>query len=392
MFAIRHSRTKSLCLKSRGHQRWLNIFTFALVSLVAHAARAQLASQASVANQSGNPTASSNSSTVTLDAESALEEGRQLMMLGMHVDAMVQFQRSLRLHPTANATFLIGMCEGGIGHDTRARMYLRRALVESPPLEPLNQGLATRTLDRINARLGRLHIAISETNALIRVDGRPLERDDVIDMKSSSNATWVAGTSDLQTFASTGARVFDVLVDPGEHRLEVAADGFDSVFVVRNVRPAEAVSVNVKLVPSALRIRREAEQRAAEKTRRTRRSVGGILAGVGGSAVLVGGGLGIAAWYRNMDVERNCARSATLSVCNDAGKEAHEKTQDLALATNIGIASGIGLGAVGVWLFASARHSNEVAKGRGASFGLQAFDITMGVGNNETRVLLTGSF
>lgn len=392
MFAIRYSRTKRSCRKFERHRRVPSILAFAVVLLAAHGARAQSDGQALVTNQSATPAASSSSSSMDSIAESALEEGRQLMILGMHVDAMVQFHRSARLHPTATATFLIGMCEAGIGHDTRARMFLRRALAESPGLEPLNRGLALRTLDRINARLGRLKITVSETNASIRVDGRAVERDDVIESEPSSDVFWVAGTSDLQTLASTGMRVFEVLVDPGEHRLEAVADGFDAVSVTRDVRPAEVVPIDMKLVPSAVRIRREADLRAQEDKRRTYRSLGGILAAIGGSAILVGGGTGIAAFYRSEDVKHHCDIVFDTSRCNAAGLAAYAEAKNLAAATEITIPSGIALGAFGTWLFLSQGHSREAGKVGGASLGLRALDINIGVGNNETRVLLTGSF
>jgi PEGA domain len=169
-------------------------------------------------------------------------------------EALAAFERSeaLRAHPLT--TYNIGACERALGHYTRARRALGRALTETGggELPPSVVSDARVFLEEIEQLLVRLTVNVEPPSARIAVDGRPLE----LELPRGAGATLIAGTLAPGRGTTPPASSFVLLADPGVHVITLSSAGYGDVVVNKTYRPGQAVAERWVLseLPATIRI------------------------------------------------------------------------------------------------------------------------------------------
>ncbi len=190
------------------------------------------------------------------DPKAAREEfvrGAQLVKEADWAGALAAFEASARLKSHPVTTYNIGACLRAMGQYTRARKSFAAALDESgkaPGLD-LSPGLAEETrryvadLDRL---LATLDLVITPEDALVSIDGRPLE--------PRGAATFVAGTLPLGPAKAAPKGRFKVIVDPGSHVITLSRSGFADAVDKETLLPGTTLEKKLQLdrLPAQIRV------------------------------------------------------------------------------------------------------------------------------------------
>jgi hypothetical protein len=192
-------------------------------------------------------------------AREAFRQGAGLARDAQWAAALSAFDRSYKLHPSAGTTFNIGVCERALGQYVRARRTLQRALDEKKTDADLPDAQVQdikRFLSEIDRLIGTIDVTLSPADALVTVDGAPLEASSSVGGSSSS---YLAGTSAAgpgkPVAASSGH--FKVDVDPGAHVFVIARAGYADAVKSITVRPGEKTAkldLNVERLPALLTV------------------------------------------------------------------------------------------------------------------------------------------
>jgi len=198
------------------------------------------------------------------DPKAAREEfvrGAQLVKDADWAGALAAFETSSRLRPHPVTTYNIGACLRAMGQYTRARKAFASALEESgrgPGLD-LSAGLAEETkryvteLDRL---LATLDLVITPDEALITIDGRPLEPAPAALSAARGGTTLVAGTLAPGPAKAAPKGRFKVVVDPGTHIITLSRPGFADAVDKQTLVPGATVERKLELdrLPAQIRV------------------------------------------------------------------------------------------------------------------------------------------
>jgi hypothetical protein len=240
-----------------------------------------------------------------VQAREAFRLGAALANQEQWVEALASFERSasLRAHPVT--TYNIGYAERALGHATRARRMLRRALAESAPGSELPPALANAArgyLTELERRLAHVQLTVGDPAGKISVDGRPLE------IEQSSRA--VAGTRDPGPPEAPASRTVDVLADPGVHVFVLAASGSADIVVNETLAPGSSTALELGTVNQQRRVEAEADRAG----RRERWAWGGVSFGIGAAGLVMGGLLGGAALHQRAILDHACPQPGACPV------------------------------------------------------------------------------
>lgn len=172
-------------------------------------------------------------------ARQAFETGVMYMQIEGWEEAVVELERSLGLHPTRAALYNLGLCHQSLSRPADAIQAFQRFLRDYGASAPENERAEVEGLIRgLQPQVGRLVVRVSVPDAAVAVDGDAVGRSPLAD---------------------------DLMLEPGEHLVEVALDGYAPVR--RELRLAAGESVVLDLMLEVLG-----------------RSDGGTTAGVGAVA------------------------------------------------------------------------------------------------------------
>ena len=153
-------------------------------------------------------------------ARQAFETGVMYMQIEGWEEAVAELERSLGLHPTRAALYNLGLCYKTLARHMDAQRAFQRFLRDYGASAPENERTEVEGLIRdLRPHLSRLVVHVSAPDAAVAVDGN------------------AAGLSPLTD---------DLVLEPGEHLVEVTRDGYSPLR--RELRLAAGESVVLDLM------------------------------------------------------------------------------------------------------------------------------------------------
>jgi hypothetical protein len=182
------------------------------------------------------------------EARDLFVRGGKLAEDAQWAEALGVFEKSAALRPHPVTTFNIALCERALGHLIVARRVFQRALKDDAGQLPasIKSDIEAFTHE-IDASIAETKVTIRPADASIAVDGRPLEKDDVV---------WLAGTRVPGPGEPVPNAQFTLRLDPGAHTFVVTRKGFADAVVRQNFRAGAnpALPLVVDALPGTLSI------------------------------------------------------------------------------------------------------------------------------------------
>jgi hypothetical protein len=200
----------------------------------------------------------SPSSTEGADALQAREEfraGGRLVEQSEWAAALAAFERSLALRSHALTVYNIGVCQRFLGRYTLAAHTLRLGLARtegSAELPDLFRDQAKAYVDEIDRKLARISVTVSQPEATILVDGRPLE--------TTPSGDIVAGIALPGEGKRVPAARFVLVADPGAHVITFQLEGHDTVEVRRDLKPGTTEELSMSLTQQDAELQIDADR------------------------------------------------------------------------------------------------------------------------------------
>jgi hypothetical protein len=149
-------------------------------------------------------------------ARARFEDGRRFAGQLEWAQAAQAFEESYQLFPRPNTLFNLGLAHRALGQYLKAIEELERFLQEATPT-PAERAEVSEALDSMRGRLAHLIVAPSVENARITVDGNAAEPNT------------------------------DVTLDPGNHVVEVTAQGYVRNAQTITLRQSESRRLDVRM-------------------------------------------------------------------------------------------------------------------------------------------------
>jgi hypothetical protein len=304
-----------------------------------------------------SPPAKSDDPNLEL-ARDAFRLGSTLARQGQWRDALAAYERSAELRPHAVTTYNIGYVERALGHLTRARHFLGRAVESGTDtgLEPLPenlQALARAYLVEIDRKIARVSVTLDDPRIAVSIDGRPLEV-----LSSGERPLLSADLAAPGLPAAPPAASFDLLIDPGRHVILVSLPGRGERVQNQSFEPGSGTSLRLAVeenpspppppAPIATRAAPRVQERADLRPWMWTAFAAGAVGVVAGSV------FGILAIDKEAELARLCP------VKNRCPHQAEQDTLDgYATGANIGFGVGLAGVAVGTALWLLDRPANQ---------------------------------
>jgi hypothetical protein len=299
------------------------------------------------------------------EARATYQMGNTLASWSLFTDALLEFQRSARLHPHAQTTYRMAECERGLGHDTRARELLAQALTMEPGLDEGSRADAKAILERLDKHLVTLQLDVSAEGAALQIDGAPPvpERSATASDKASSGL--IAGIAPAGSGMLLSTSKVEVRMNAGHHRIVIAKEGFDAVIVERDFEAGSTVRL-----PIALR-------------RSIQRYAGYSLIGLGSLGLV---GALTSAIFTGVKLEESNSLCVETR-CLPGGKEAYGQAHDASIAANwlLGTSALVLGGGVIFWATSGARADSPAPT-------IPSIHVSAGGSHNAAAFSISGSF
>lgn len=274
-------------------------------------------------------------------AETLFRDGRALLDAKKYDEACPKLAESHRLEPGAGTLLALALCHEGQGKPATASKELKEA-------------------SELGRRNGRNDLAAAADKR-----ARALEASVphlVVHLPDTNGATYQV-KCDGEPVSENGA---PLALDPGEHRIEVAADGkVPRSYVVRisgagtteivvdaleNIATAPAPVTTPAKVRTARPITTTTEQppAALEDRGGTQRTIGLVLVGAGVVGLGAGAWFGGQALSQSGESKRACP---TAESCTDSGNEANERAKDSFKVSVASLAAGTGALTIGAIVY-----------------------------------------
>jgi hypothetical protein len=156
------------------------------------------------------------SSDVQARARTRFEDGTRLAGELQWAQAALAFEETYQLFPRPNTLFNLGLAHRALGRYTRAIEELERFLQEGTPTGEQRAEVSSQ-LDLMRGRLAHLTVVPNTEGARVTIDGNPAD-------------------------ANT-----DVTLDPGNHVIEVTAQGFVRNAQTLELRQSESRRLDVRM-------------------------------------------------------------------------------------------------------------------------------------------------
>lgn len=283
-------------------------------------------------------------------AETLFKEGRALLDAKRYDEACPKLAESQKLEPGAGTLLALALCHEGQGKPATASAELKRV----------------SELGRNNGR-NDLAAAADKRAAALEASVPHL----VIHLPEKEGASYgVRCDGEVLPQSELGS---PFAMDPGEHKIEVAAKGkTPRSYVVRISGPGTTEIVVDKLDTAAPRVDPQPAEPAAtaaepspapeENKGGTQRTIGLVLIGAGVVGLGAGAYFGGRALSESGEAKRTCPTAGT---CQDEGADANERSKDSFRAAVIGLTAGtvaITAGAIVYFLAPSSTQARGDAK------------------------------
>jgi hypothetical protein len=312
-------------------------------------------------SDSSTPSAPAAGSVVD-EARAAFQEGTLLARQARWVDALQAFERSAALHPHAITTYNIGYCERLLGHWTRARKMLQKALADHKAsgeveLPPDLVGATQTFLSEADRQIARVLVTVAPEGGAVGVDGRPLE----LAATEGPRPVFLAGTRAVGPAEVPPTVTFEVQLDPGAHVFVLLTKGRPDVVASEAVSPGSQIVLELRApAPDSAGTSRDVvlapEGASAEKPNRLPAL---IALGVGAAGLATGTVSGLIAFGKKSAVSNACAPSGNLDSCT-AQRDSGNRAADVSTIAFIAGGVGVTLGAV-LYLTASTGKGTKVS-------------------------------
>jgi hypothetical protein len=177
------------------------------------------------------------------DAQRAREEfraGGLLVEQSEWAGALAAFERSVAFRRHALTMYNIGVCQRYLGRYTLAESTLRDALSDGKnELPELFREQARAYVEEIERKLVRLTVNVSQPEATIAVDGRPLS--------ASASGEFIAGVAPPGEGKRVPSTHFVVVADPGSRVLTFQLEGHDTLEERRDLKPGATEELTMSL-------------------------------------------------------------------------------------------------------------------------------------------------
>ena len=251
------------------------------------------------------------------DARSEFEAGLTLLDDERFAEASAAFERSIQHHETVGAQYNLGLAQRGLGHITRAVASFERVLELAAPEDEALRSNAVALLEELLARVARLDLEVSGDPDSVTLDGEPVqpgevrldpgrhlilvrragfaEQREMVELAVGGHQT-VSIDAAAQPLATRltitvnpvdahirvdglprGRSGTELRLEPGDHRVQIEADGYETHERTVRLVPGVAERLAVHLSPSESEITSEAW----------------FWVVLLGAAALIGGGIGL---------------------------------------------------------------------------------------------------
>ena len=313
-------------------------------------------------------------------AEALFMDGKRLLEEHKYAAACAKFEASQRQDPSPGTLLNLGRCNEAQGKIASAwARYTEAATLARNMSRPEQEAAATEKVAALEPKLSKLSIEPPAT----AVEGLTVKRGDV-----------TMGADSLG---------MAVPVDPGEYVIEVSAPGYETWKGSVKVAPDGATaSIRIpelkKLAgsappaeapPSSGTSGGGVDAEAGTRGGGSNTTVGWVVVGVGGAALVTGAIFGLLAQQQ----AKNAEDDATLCPdkrCSPAGREEIDGAETKALISTIGVGAGVVAIGVGVYLVASSSGSATTGRTtRAESFSARVVPM---IDPSSPGVALTGAF
>jgi hypothetical protein len=276
-------------------------------------------------------------------AEELFLAGRAAMESGDLAAACKRFEESQRLDPAAGTLINWAECLSRKGSLVASMLKWSEAFDTLPPFDE-RRAAAEERIAALRLRVPRLDVRLAPSSppgAMIARDGVPID---------------------------AAALGLGIPVDPGVHRITVAAPGRTTSEVVVNLAEGERRSISVsagQVVPAKASVAAVPPAPESDAT-----PVGAwIVGGIGAASVLTGATFGVLAIVEKGRMEDQCENVSGTKQCSEAGVESAHSGDTYATVANVLVPIGIvGLGVGAYWLWSNSS-AEERASLRAAPLG-----------------------
>jgi hypothetical protein len=277
-------------------------------------------------------------------AREAFKRGTELARVSEWTDALAAFERSAELRPHAVTTYDIAFCERALGRYTRARKLFAKALfdhrerggVELP--DNLIRA-ADDYLAELDRKLARVTIKLWPADGSVAVDGAPLEAT----APQGGRPLFLAGTRAPGSAEVVGASTFELLLDPGIHKMTIVHEGYREVTLERTVAAGDRSVLELRATPPS-----PAKPEIAEQGSLSSRVPMYVAFGVGGAGLAVGVVAGIIAIGKSRQLDGLCPDNRCGAGTPHSALQAAHTSADI---STIGFAAGAAGAAAGFGLW-----------------------------------------
>ena len=324
-------------------------------------------------------------------AREAFRRGAELAKTAHWQEAIASFEisRTVRLHPVTS--YNVGFCELALGHATRARKAFKRALAEhrggDGPLPDALLQQAERYLDELERTVARLDVQVDSARAALSVDGQPVERD--VDAKPSALPVVVAGTSAPGAAEIVPGTQFQLIVDPGTHRLLFSYPDREGSLVVQTLAAGARVALTQTALPAS---RIHASRMRVGPSHAPRPTWAYLSLAVGAAGIATGSVAGALALSKKSTLDKECgpSRMACPAPGDIHALKTYADTSSVGFAVGA-LGLGVGLGLV-LWGTDVSSKSASVTRRGSSAAGRHNPGVQLELDIRSNQLGLSGEF
>jgi hypothetical protein len=260
-------------------------------------------------------------------AESLVRVGRGLMELGRYDEACAKLEQSMDASPSGEAALLLGECSERLGRLAAAWAVYRQAAAHFRASGDSRREVALTRARELEPKVPKLTL-----RAALRLPKMRIQRDD--------------------TDFGIGVLGVPLAVDPGPHRLEVRAEGYEPWTMDLELKPSERRTIEIPALQRLAPAEPDSPGSAPARPRgRGPLFYGGVItAGAGAASVAVGALLGASASRDVSAAESSEALCGASRLCTPEGRELVNRADRKAIAATVTLSLGAAAVATGLVL------------------------------------------
>ncbi|MEQ9319807.1 MAG: hypothetical protein RIF41_11660, partial [Polyangiaceae bacterium] len=253
-------------------------------------------------------------------AESLVRVGKGLIELGRYDEACAKLEQSLEAYALGDAALLLGECYERLGKLASSWAAYRQAAARYRAARDAKREVALTRARRLEPKVPKLTLLTAQ-----RLPGMRIMRDD--------------------TEFGVGVLGVPLAVDPGVHRLEVRAHGYEPWVLEVELKPSERRTLDIPTLTRA-----DADETTGAKVYRGRGPLfyaGVIVAGTGVASVASGVLLAASASRDVNTAESTPELCGASRICTPEGRDLVDRADRKAIAATVTLAAGAAAVATG---------------------------------------------